>query len=390
MSEHGAEDSISDLSSPEVTTKYMTAASIANAALTHVLNQVIPGADISALCRSGDAFIEAECAKVYNKKSKNGDKVFKGIAFPTCISPNNLHDHYSPLPDESRTLVVGDVVKVDLAVHIDGFLAAVAHTVVAHATSDAVVITDKRAKVIQAAYHAAQAALRKIKVGGKSTEVSAVIDQVAAEYAVKPFKGIHSYEYKQDAFDQGNAFVSGFGALPGSVDPLAAAALATGGFQFELNTVYGVDVIFTTGNGQPKETELRTTVYKRSPENFYVPKTQAGRDFLAAVGKEYPTLAFSLNDLVKEGGAASVKAGAAEAKRHRLIEEFPVLRDMEGEIVAQFKFTVLLLPGGVKKVTGFELSNDIKAEVEIKNEELKALLASSANPKKLKKKAATA
>lgn len=62
----------------------------------------------------------------------------KGIAFPTCVSVNNICAHYSPLVSdanetekETATLKEGDVVKIDLGVHIDGYIALVGHTVVA-------------------------------------------------------------------------------------------------------------------------------------------------------------------------------------------------------------------------------------------------------------------
>ena len=38
--------------------------------------------------------------------------------------------HYSPYPDESIKLAAGDVVKVDMGCHIDGFIAVAANTVV--------------------------------------------------------------------------------------------------------------------------------------------------------------------------------------------------------------------------------------------------------------------
>lgn len=61
----------------------------------------------------------------------------KGIAFPTSISKNEICGHYSPFKTdaegkekETNTLNEGDVAKIDLGVHIDGFVALVAHTVV--------------------------------------------------------------------------------------------------------------------------------------------------------------------------------------------------------------------------------------------------------------------
>lgn len=61
----------------------------------------------------------------------------KGIAFPTSISVNEICGHYTPLKSDAEdkekelnTLRDGDVVKIDLGVHIDGYIALVAHTIV--------------------------------------------------------------------------------------------------------------------------------------------------------------------------------------------------------------------------------------------------------------------
>jgi len=46
-------------------------------------------------------------SKVYNKKP-----TFKGIAFPTTISVNEVAGHNSPLPEDSTSIKEGDLVKI--------------------------------------------------------------------------------------------------------------------------------------------------------------------------------------------------------------------------------------------------------------------------------------
>lgn len=99
-----------------------------NLALQKVLEKCVPDADIAELCEFGDNFILEEVKKVYN--SKKAKKVERGIAFPTCISVNNVCGHYSPLKDESTKLKEGDVCKVDLGAHIDGYITQAAYTIV--------------------------------------------------------------------------------------------------------------------------------------------------------------------------------------------------------------------------------------------------------------------
>merc|ERR1712166_1059284 len=83
------------------------------------------------------------------------------------------------------------------------------------------------------------------------------------------------------------------------------------------------------------------------------------------------------------------RIGVSEGKRHELLDEYPVWKEKQDEFVSQFKFTVLLLPGGTKKVTGLELGplkDQAASSKSVQDEDLKKLLATSANPKKAKKK----
>lgn len=85
----------------------------------------------------------------------NNKKIEKGPAFPTCISVNEICGHFSPIRSEGADYLIkdGDVVKIDLGIHIDGFIALVAHTVVATADT-AAVVEGTKADVILAAYNA--------------------------------------------------------------------------------------------------------------------------------------------------------------------------------------------------------------------------------------------
>jgi methionine aminopeptidase len=106
---------------PAILDKYKAAAVITNLALEKVISLCVPGADIYTVCQEGDRFMEEELRKIFNnKKSK---KLERGVAFPTCISVNNILGHFSPLSDESMVLTEGDIAKIDLGCHMDGFVA---------------------------------------------------------------------------------------------------------------------------------------------------------------------------------------------------------------------------------------------------------------------------
>lgn len=380
MSDAGSEnDEVTDLANPDVTTKYRAAGDIVNKALQKVVDACVNEADIAVLCETGDKVMEDETGKLYNKKAKGekeGDKarkIEKGVAFPTCISVNEIAGHFSPLKGESKTLKTGDVVKIDLACHIDGFIAAAAHTVVVGTPEDK--IEDRRADAVMAAWNAAEAALRLVQVGNTNTQVTAAFAKVSEDFKCKPLQGVLSHELKKHVID-GNRAIIGAETTDEKVDE----------FEFGMNEVFCIDVVMTTGEGKGKETEIRSTVFKRAVDQSYILKTQKARQFLHEVNTRFPALPFTMRAISDEQVA---RVGVSEAKRHELLEEYPVLQEKPGEFIAQFKFTVLLLPGGTKKITGLPLGNlekQVASSCTVQNEEMKKLLATSANPKKTKKK----
>lgn len=383
MSDNESEtEEVSDLSNPDVTTKYRTGGDIVNKALAAVVDACVPEADIATLCELGDTIIATETGKLYNKKKGGGEgdkaakKIEKGSAFPTCISVNELVGHFSPLKGESAQLRAGDLVKIDLACHIDGFIAAAGHTIVVPPPEgeENEKIEDRRADVAMAAWNGAEAALRLVQVGNKNIQVTEAFAKVAAEFNCKPVQGVLSHQLKKHVID-GNRVI--LGCKTENQDERVEE------FEFEMNEVYCIDVVMTTGEGKGREAEMRHTVYKRAVETNYSLKTQKARQFISEVNRRYPALPFTLRAFEDEQMA---RIGVSEAKRHELLEEYPVLKERNGEYVAQFKFTVLLLPGGTKRITGLPFSERFASSFSVQDEDLKKLLATSANPKSNKNK----
>ena len=234
---------------PAILDKYKAAALITNAALLKVIALCVPGADIYTVCQEGDKFIDEELKKVFNnKKSK---KLERGIAFPTCVSVNNVMGHYSPMQDESSQLQEGDLAKIDLGCHLDGFVAQAAHTIVVSSNPNSKV-SGRKADVILAAYNALRAAERLIREQGTNTEVTQAILKVATEYETNPVEGVLSHKMKKHLID-GNDVILSKEAPDQKVEE----------FEFTPGDVFGLDIFVSTGEGKPKEGDYRTTVFKR-------------------------------------------------------------------------------------------------------------------------------
>merc|ERR1719430_1239438 len=322
------------------------------------------------MCILGDQRLVDETSKAFKKDKK----LIKGIAFPTCISVNNCICHYSPLTTEQDTLLSdGDLVKIGLGAHIDGFIAVVAHTLVIGASADSPV-TGKKADAILAAHLASEAALRLVKPGNETYEVTETVSKIAEAFDCKPVEGMLSHQLEQNKIDGEKTIIQ---------NPSEAQRKEQEKFEFALHEVYGVDVLISTGEGQGREKNAKITVYKKT-EDTYMLKMKTSREFYSRVSKQFGSMPFNLRSLEEEKKA---RMGVVECVPHQITEPFQVLYEKEGEHVAQYKFTVLLMPNGPHKITGLPFDEAIcKSEKSIEDAEIQKLLKPSANPKAAKKK----
>ena len=96
--------SLNSHSNSDVCTKYQEASKIVNLALTGLISQCIPGAKVLDLCNFGTTVIQTQSAKLYQKKV-NGVAVERGVAFPVCVSVNDVICNHSPLASEETVSV---------------------------------------------------------------------------------------------------------------------------------------------------------------------------------------------------------------------------------------------------------------------------------------------
>jgi len=78
----------------------------------------------------------------------------------------------------------------------------------------------------------------------------------------------------------------------------------------------------STGEGKTKESEIRTTVFKRDINRNYNLKSKASRVFFNEVLTKYPALGFSTRAFDDE---ITAKIGVKECLENELLNPYPVL-----------------------------------------------------------------
>jgi hypothetical protein len=108
-------------------------------------------------------------------------------------------------------------------------------------------------------------------------------------------------------------------------------------------------------------------------DRSYILKIKQSRQFFNDVLDRYPSFCFSLNSFEDPIAA---RIGIKECLEHELLVPYPVLAEKPGNVVAQFKFTVMITKGKTTALTGLPLDEALfKTENSIKDEKILELLA---------------
>ncbi|KAI9361625.1 peptidase M24, structural domain-containing protein [Zopfochytrium polystomum] len=352
--------------SQEVIAKYQSAAEIANRALAKVVEAAVEGARIIDLCELGDQTILQGTKSAYAKKKD----MRKGIAFPTCVSPDSVICHLSPTSSDAEAtpaLKASDTVRVELGVHIDGYIAQAAHTFVVGATPDAPV-TGLKADVLAAAHYSAEAALRLLKPGKSNWDVTDAIAKVAADFGCTPVQGMMTHQLQRNVLDGNKRII---------LNPSEKQRKDTESITFEEGEVYALDILISTGDGIPRPLEThRTTIFKKVPQASYSLKAASARNAFGIIRKEFGDMAFSLRQFKQfDLSEAKARLGLQECQNHGLITPYQVYYEKEDKEIAHLIMTVLILPTGPQKVTGAAwVPQVVKSEKSVQNESVKELL----------------
>lgn len=237
-----------------------------------------------------------------------------------------------------------------------------AHTCVVPETIETPItsVSDDLSRAAVAAYNTMLVAARAICAGATNFDVTQAVERVVKAYNVSTIQSVRMHQMKRYVLDGVKEV-----ALKTPTPEEEQLEKCT----FEQHEVYAVDVAVSTGDGNARPGDTKTTIYKRSVDAQYSLKLQAARHLLAEVDKHFPTIPFTLRHLQD---VRKAKLGIPECVSHGLLMPYATLHEHSGT-VAHFKCTVLLLPSGTVRVTGLDLPEYFKTNVQPDEETAKVL-----------------
>lgn len=238
------------------------------------------------------------------------------LAFPVNIGVNDVAAHYTPIYNDNSVIPDGSVVKVDIGVHVDGYIADAALTISFNPVYEG---------LLEAARKSLEKALEFIKPGVKASEVGKIIENTIKSHGYKPVKNLSGHGIERYVIHSGVI-------IPNYHDLLNIHKLDVG--------VYAIEPFATNGAGLVSELN-QVTIYslrahgRRIPDNVKAlyDKIYSERRGLPFAERWY----IRSNDDVE-----NIRESLNTLKKHRLLIEYPVLVEKGNGVVAQFEHTIIV------------------------------------------------
>jgi len=240
------------------------------------------------------------------------------LAFPLNVSLNEAAAHDTAMPGDERTFARGDLIKVDLGVHVDGYIADTAMTV----------DLGNHGPLVEASSAALDAAIAAVRPGVIAGDLGAIIQSKIEEHGYKPVSNLTGHGL--DRYDL-------------HAKPMIPNIAMSGGAVLLEGMVFAIEPFATTGSGRVVEAP-RVEIYKQAAAR---PTRLPSAKRILETARPRRGLPFSRRWVPGD----RVDLGLSTLVRDGILHPFPVLHDIQGSFVSQAEHTLIVTADGCEVTT---------------------------------------
>ncbi len=262
------------------------------------------------------------CDYVESEIIKRGAK----CAFPVNTSMNEIAAHYTAEPNDPKTVSDTDLVKIDLGVQINGYIADTAVTVNYDPQYD---------QMVQTAEDALQNAMSMIKAGVKSKDVGRTIQKTIQDMGFKPIANLSGHSLDQYTIHAGKTVPNMW---------------TIGSFSFSENEAYACEPFVTTKNalGFVRNGKIKNIFALVSRKKTKDEEADRLTDY---IWNNFNMLPFALRWLLKEWEEKEARRLLEILVKKKVVRAYAILVEANGKTVAQAEHTFIPTQSGATVTT---------------------------------------
>ncbi len=235
-------------------------------------------------------------------------------AFPINIGINETAAHFTPVLQSKETIKAGDYVKLDLGVHIDGYIADTAVTIRPAGKDNMILCSEKML----------ESALPLFVPGGKLSEVGEAIENVSKEFGFNPVRNLTGHGLEQYDLHAGTNVYN---------------VKNSSNKKLEEGEVYAIEPFCTTGTGLVKDSEPALIFMWVADKPV---RSAEARKILELAKTKYSGLPFAKRWTEKSFSPLKLNLAINELSRIGALHAFAQLKEVSGKPVAQAEHTVIV------------------------------------------------
>jgi methionyl aminopeptidase len=242
-------------------------------------------------------------------------------AFPCNVDIGHVAAHYTSPEGDGSAVPGGSLVKVDIGVHVDGYIADTATTVC---------LSKGLEDQVEAAEAGLDAALKAVAAGVRASDVGAVIERAIRARGFAPIRNLTGHRMARYLVHAGQSIPNISGA---------------DGHELRVGDVYAIEPFSVP----PGAVGLVTD---GPPSNIYLFKKKRRVDgeeakrMLRFIQSEYRTLPFASRWVMRKFPGAGGAEAFSELLRSKCVYSYPQLVEKGRSVVAQAEHTVIVEEDG--------------------------------------------
>ncbi len=252
--------------------------------------------------------------KVVDQTEKKIKELGGKLAFPVNLSMNEVGAHDTADINEKRNIEPG-LIKIDVGVHIDGYIGDTATTVP---------VKTKNKELVEASEKALEKALDMIKPGIKISEISSRIESTIKDFGYNPIRNLTGHGLGQYDLHAKTKFPN----IETELD-----------YKLKEGDVFALEPFATDGAGKVIESN-RTMIFKWNDEKPV--RSREARKILKMAKGKFNKLPFSKRWLVNDISKLRLNMSLRQLESINALYKYPVLREAEGGIISQAEHTVIV------------------------------------------------
>ncbi|KAK0554580.1 Methionine aminopeptidase 2 [Tilletia horrida] len=264
-----------------------------------------------------------------NRALVEGDGLEAGIGFPTGLSLNEVAAHYTPNAGDKRVLQQGDVLKVDIGVHVQGRIVDSAFTLT---------FEDKWNPLLDAVKAATNAGIAAAGIDARLGEIGAVIQEVMESHEFEADGKLQHVKCVQNL--QGHS-INPYVIHGGKSVPIVAQP--NNNIKMEEGETYAIETFGSTGRGYVVDSGECSHYARRTHPPQTTLRVASARTLLNTINKNFGTIPFCRRYLDRLG-EKNYLLGLKHLVQAGIVQDYPPLADEPGSMTAQFEHTIMLRP----------------------------------------------